>query len=466
MKLQSLIVGLAIFAACRLANAQVYYAEYPIPLIVESPAPLYLMPLPPPRLLIDELDSFTATAILPVREPAENIPETVLCEVRTHVVQVGVNNDDGTQGWGSGIYLGDKLVLTAAHVVGGAKKARVNFPDPTDDQGPFLDSVVGVVAKTDRTWDQAVIELDALPTHNPVGSPLAGDNPKRGDRINFAGYPDGRQLRVMRGQFVAYSGAVGQSSTDWFDADAGVISGYSGGAAYNDQGELFGNLWGSDGRQTTAVCLGRTKRFLLPWNARLEAWRLALASGKAKPMNACCPYCGVCGGHRQGCPASGGGVPRYSDQDDGDAPSPPPNGGTLTPVNPTPSTDLSAELLKLHADINARLDRIKGCECEDKPPNTPAPPATIAYELTESDVSKIVGSLLVSMQGDPAFKGPPGEKGDKGDAGTNGKDGVASPAKQFSEADYAKLAIEVRKRLAGSLRVRVEPVSPKTPATK
>lgn len=393
-------------------------------------------------------------AVHEVREPITNCPEVVNHEVRTNVVQVHVHG-----GLGSGIYLGDRIVLTAAHVVSGHRRARVNFPNPANPKGPFHESVVGTILATDRTWDQAVIELDLFPKHNPPGSPLAADNPKTGDKVTFAGYPGGRSLKMMRGQFERYSSAMGQRTADWFDSDAGVISGYSGGAAYSDDGALYGNLWGSTGSSTVAVCLGRTKRFLLPWNARLEAWRLAIKSGNAGTMQwGNCPP--------GGCPPGyGGGGPRYIEPGDGDdAPSAPPGGGggSLTPVPPpvqpptvpvTPPVDLSG-IESAIAKINARIDGLVAA----KPDAGPSP-----YALSEDDVTTIVGQLLVSMEGNPAFRGPPGENGKDGQPGQNGSDGKPATAAKLTSEEYSRIALEVRKRLAGELRVRVEPV-PRKPA--
>lgn len=85
-------------------------------------------------------------------------------------------------------------------------------------------------------------------------------------------------------------------------------------------------------------------------------------------------------------------------------------------------------------------------------------------ELSESDVNRIVQGVLVSIEGNPAFKGDKGDPGTPGERGADGKSPAAQPIK-LSDADYSRLAIEVRKRLAGSLRVRVEPVTQR-PAKK
>jgi hypothetical protein len=304
--------------------------------------------------------------------------------------------------------------------------------------------------------------LERLPTHNPPGSVLASDNPATGEQITFVGYPHGRNLEMNRGEVHGYANPWGASTTDWLVVTAPVVSGYSGGAAFNDAGELCGNLWGSDRvTSTRAACTGRTKRFLLPWNARLEAWRLAVTTGNAGRMN-------VQWGYQQ-CPPGQQCQPRIvgpGDQGWQHVPQPieQPNapGGTPVPSQPTPVPTQPAvpptiDLSGLESAIAKLESRVDELDAEVSKPG----------ELSESDVNRIVQGVLVSIEGNPAFRGEKGDKGEPGTPGERGADGkslAAQPIK-LSDADYSRLAIEVRKRLAGSLRVRVEPVT-KQPAKK
>lgn len=320
-------------------------------------------------------------------------PPTVLNEVRTNVVKVQAW--DGSQ-WstGSGIYLGDGLILTAEHVVRDADQGRtvVFFPNPSDPQAEFVDTVEGKSLTWDKTWDQALIELSRLPSHNPPGSPLADDDPKSGDTVTFAGYPGGKTLHLVRGDFNSYWTAQGQTDRSWFDASAPVVGGFSGGAAYNERGQLYGNLWGSTGYSTTAVCLGRTKRFLFPWNARLEAWRLSLTAGALRQSMAQNRTPRI--GGPQDCPNGQCPTPYRPIPGGGD-------GGSLTPLPPTPAPPPSYP--------------------PSPPIVDPSPPPK--FELSESDLDRIVNKIKEAIKNDESFKGPPGEPGKDGAPGEAGQPG-------------------------------------------
>ena len=133
--------------------------------------------------------------------------------------------------------------------------------------------------KTDATWDQALLELDGEPYED--GIVLARAEPQMGDKLVIGGYgglgadvvPKVEHLRILKSQVVGHNMAMGENEYGWLKASTVPRSGDSGGAVLNAEGEFVGNLWGGN-TETMAVTCWRTRRFLLPWNARLEAVRL------------------------------------------------------------------------------------------------------------------------------------------------------------------------------------------------
>lgn len=171
------------------------------------------------------------------------------------------------QSWGSGAYLGERVVLTCAHLFrdGPAIEGDVWFGDGSRHRF--------ICRQINHTWDQAVLELDSTP--KAKGLPLARSNPDVGDLVYAYGYGAGNRVMVTSGIVKQYSGP-GNNPTDWVEMTGRVDQGSSGGPICNAAGEVIGNLWGvgqaaRGAFQTIGVMTGRTRRFLLPWNARLEA---------------------------------------------------------------------------------------------------------------------------------------------------------------------------------------------------
>ena len=164
---------------------------------------------------------------------------------------------------GSGVYLGDRMILSCAHLFRGERTQQVSVTFPSGK------SYFGSAVRIDQTWDQSAIELAKLPTES--GARLATVNPKPGERLTSAGYDRGQTLRLRTGQLTQYLTARSGHPRDWFDMTSQVVGGCSGGPVFNARGEVIGNLWGSSHGSTVALMCGRTRRFLLPWNARLAA---------------------------------------------------------------------------------------------------------------------------------------------------------------------------------------------------
>lgn len=175
---------------------------------------------------------------------------------------------------GSGAYLGDRLILSAAHLFrrgGEGRQVVVTFPDGEQHQG--------LTKAIDWQWDQSLIEIASVP--KATGACLATANPVPGESVTAGGYAYGRDLRVIRGRVVKYVAATGAQEGDWFEMEGDSPDGWSGGPVFNATGCVIGNLWGTRSGITVAVMCGRTQRFLEPYRDRVR--RTQCSSGQCVP---------------------------------------------------------------------------------------------------------------------------------------------------------------------------------------
>ncbi|MGI9503939.1 MAG: trypsin-like peptidase domain-containing protein [Geminicoccaceae bacterium] len=183
---------------------------------------------------------------------------------------------DARQGYrGSGAYLGNGLVVTAAHVVQGHhpnQMGKVTFPlSGGTHEAMFV--------KGDSKWDIAVLWLTKKP-HPPGGLAIAEKPAKLNEPVYPIGWSLGRPaFRPGRidpsGRLGSYSHqAAAQGKQEWQailpGADGPIEGGDSGGPVIDGNARLQGIVWGGNGRDTTFVRLTCLQRFLLPWNAKLH----------------------------------------------------------------------------------------------------------------------------------------------------------------------------------------------------
>ena len=196
----------------------------------------------------------------------------------TNVVRICVVDSSPERSWGSGAYLGQKLVLTCAHLFDDTSSIQGNVWFSDGEQHAFI------LRQVDHQWDQAVLELRSRP-RGKTGLPLAARNPRVGDKLYAYGYGKSDTVHVTEGRVAGYrSTQAYPQTTDWVKMTGRVESGSSGGPIVNEDGQIVGNLWGvSDSApyHTVGVLAGRTRRFLLPWNAKLEAH--AISQGWCPP---------------------------------------------------------------------------------------------------------------------------------------------------------------------------------------
>lgn len=140
-------------------------------------------------------------------------------------------------GLGSGVLVSaDGKVITAAHVVHTADEITVEFQDGT--------LIPAKVLSSEPTADVALIQLEKLPS-SPVIAAL-GDSEKVevGEQVFVVGAPLGMSHSLTVGHISArrnlktvYSG---MSQSDFFQTDAAINQGNSGGPLFNMAGEVIG----------------------------------------------------------------------------------------------------------------------------------------------------------------------------------------------------------------------------------
>lgn len=132
-------------------------------------------------------------------------------------------------GQGSGVVVGGNLILTNYHVVTGASKATVSLSDSAT-----LD-VKGIVA-VDEDADLAIIQTSSALSVSPVklASPFFVE---KGSHVVSIGSPLGFQNSAADGLIsnITYEGGV-----LYYQTSAPIDHGSSGGALFNENGELLG----------------------------------------------------------------------------------------------------------------------------------------------------------------------------------------------------------------------------------
>ncbi len=179
---------------------------------------------------------------------AQSFPDLVT-KVNSSVVTVqvlerknmGIGNPSSftsAEGMGSGVLVGDKrlYVLTAAHVVANASKIQILFANG---------STIGATnRRIDRTSDVALLQLNK--PANSIPPAKIGDSEKMriGDEIFIIGNPLGLEHSVSTGIISGkHSEKSEQSRTklmEFFQTDASINKGNSGGPMFNMQGEVVG----------------------------------------------------------------------------------------------------------------------------------------------------------------------------------------------------------------------------------
>lgn len=141
-----------------------------------------------------------------------------------------------SQGLGSGVLVRDNLVVTAAHVVGNAEEIMVQFFDG--------ESVAATTTRMSRIADVAVITLKRPPSNPQTALIGNSDEVRIGDEVFVVGAPMGLPYSLSRGVISGRHAEKNLSndgkSLEFFQTDAAINTGNSGGPMFNYKGEVIG----------------------------------------------------------------------------------------------------------------------------------------------------------------------------------------------------------------------------------
>lgn len=137
----------------------------------------------------------------------------------------------GALSTGSGVVIGDRELLTNAHVVAGAESLEINLWD-----GTTLSAEVRSAASAD---DLAIVEVDAPLTGEGRGvvAEFAAADPPVGAPLLVFGFPGGLRFTVDKGEVDSYAEVDGERSIIMTNP---VVPGNSGGPVFDDTGAVVG----------------------------------------------------------------------------------------------------------------------------------------------------------------------------------------------------------------------------------
>lgn len=311
----------------------------------------------------------------------------------------------GQQGSGALICTDPGIVATAKHVVSHGNSTPSQTATVVWSNGYVATGeLYGAGNQTDLAFYRVSVPQDA------AFVPLADEMPSAGQTVEICGY--GGPTKALR----HFSGPVLASDADSIKIDAYVISGDSGGAILCD-GRLVAINWG--GNTTTAYTAEDGANWPLVYPA--TGWGLGPLR---RILTQCQEYCPPPQQPRIQGGVIGFGRIRYIDpppqqpQRGSTAPpkqpappaiQPPSDGGSLTPSQPPsqPSQDfeairasLEAGMLKINARVDAisiKLDGIQGCECEERPDQTPATKSRV-FVVTGDPKADYYGRLKTDVE--------------------------------------------------------------------
>lgn len=139
-------------------------------------------------------------------------------------------------GLGSGVLIRDNFILTAAHVVANAKAIMVEFYGG--------EKIPAVTYRISKIADVAVVKLESAPSDARVAAIGNSDDVRVGDRVFVIGAPMGLTYSLSNG---IISGRHSEKNPirddkilEFFQTDASINTGNSGGPMFNQKGEVIG----------------------------------------------------------------------------------------------------------------------------------------------------------------------------------------------------------------------------------
>ncbi|MGR9116210.1 MAG: S1 family peptidase [Gammaproteobacteria bacterium] len=142
------------------------------------------------------------------------------------IVKVVAQASDGKRHMGSGVIVAANKVATNCHVTRAGRRIIVL------KSGQYYQAIAQAALPE---FDVCLLKTDRMPL--PKAPMAAGYNLKLGDNINIYGYPLAMGMRVKAGAIV---GLHRYDDQQVIEINAGFMQGASGGAVFNQAGQLIG----------------------------------------------------------------------------------------------------------------------------------------------------------------------------------------------------------------------------------
>jgi S1-C subfamily serine protease len=160
--------------------------------------------------------------------------------------------DYGTNGYATGFVVGDRLVMTAYHVVSGklspSKKAQLGFgPRDELEVKAYVNGCQAEVVRVDEESDLALLRVCRTPKRS--AAPSFQTTLSEDERLLLIARPNGEKS-VRRGKF---SGPYTFRGKQYWAARIDGHDGFSGSPVYNDRAEVVGVFSGYDWERKLGV---------------------------------------------------------------------------------------------------------------------------------------------------------------------------------------------------------------------
>ena len=141
-----------------------------------------------------------------------------------------------SMGLGSGVLVRDNYILTASHVVANAKAIMVEFFDG--------EKIPAITYRISKIADVAIIKLESAPSKAKEAVIGRSDEVRIGDEIFVIGAPMGLTYSlstgIISGRHSEKNPRNDEKILEFFQTDASINTGNSGGPMYNSKGEVIG----------------------------------------------------------------------------------------------------------------------------------------------------------------------------------------------------------------------------------
>jgi S1-C subfamily serine protease len=160
--------------------------------------------------------------------------------------------DYGVNGYATGFVVGDRLVMTAYHVVSGqlstSKKTQLGFGAKDElEVKAYVNGCQAEVVRVDAEADLALLRVCRTPKNSPA--PAFQSSLSEDERLLLIARPNGEKS-VRRGQF---SGPYTFRGKQYWAARIDGHDGFSGSPVYNDRAQIVGVFSGYDWERKLGV---------------------------------------------------------------------------------------------------------------------------------------------------------------------------------------------------------------------